>query len=156
MRNIIFCIMVLLASASIHADDLTANLKMRDGTVRQFIMNSSSEIELQKSLLKVHAPVNPEYDVLFLLEDVSTLTFDSSVTGIQNLSEAVLSYRLDGDMLTISGITDCPFVKVYDLSGVLLSSVRVHEGSCILSLASLPKGMLLIKVNSQTIKILKR
>ena len=100
--------------------------------------------------------MNPEYDVLFLLEDVSTLTFDSSVTGIQNLSEAVLSYRLDGDMLTISGITDCSFVKVYDLSGVLLSSVRVHEGSCILSLASLPKGMLLIKVNSQTIKILKR
>ena len=113
MRNIIFCIMVLLASASIHADDLTANLKMRDGTVRQFIMNSSSEIELQKSLLRVHAPVNPEYDVLFLLEDVSTLTFDSSVTGIQNLSEAVLSYRLDGDyrLLLCESLRSfwCPF-----------------------------------------------
>lgn len=148
--------MVLFASASIHADDLTANLKMRDGTVRQLIMNSSSEFELQKSLLKVHAPVNPEYDVLFLLEDVATLTFDSFMTGIQNLSEAVLSYRLDGDMLSISGITDCSSVKVYDLSGAFLSSVRVHEGSCLLSLASFPKGMLLIKVNSQTIKILKQ
>lgn len=48
MKKIMFCILTMLVSTGIHADDLTANLKMRDGRVCQIVMDASSEIELQK------------------------------------------------------------------------------------------------------------
>lgn len=67
-----FSIMALLASAGIHADNITANLKMCDGSVSQIVIDASSEIELQRSLLKIHAPVSKEYDVLFCLKTWQT------------------------------------------------------------------------------------
>lgn len=156
MKKIMFSIMALLASAGIHADNITANLKMCDGSVSQIVIDASSEIELQRSLLKIHAPVCKEYDVLFLLEDVADLSFEHSFTGIHDIAGAALSYRLDGEKLSIDGITDASAVQVYDASGVLLNTVRVQNNACNIPLANLPKGMLLIKANRQTIKIVKQ
>lgn len=135
---------------------MTANLKMRNGTVRQIVLDASSEIELQRALLKVHAPVSTEYDILFLLEDVATLNFGQSTTEIDDASASVLSYRLDHEMLYIEGLQNQGSVRVYDASGVLLLQQPVRNGSCSLSLSAMPKGMLLVKVNHETLKILKK
>lgn len=156
MKKIMFCILTMLVGIGIQADDLTANVKMRDGRVCQIVMDASSEIELQKFMLKVHAPVKTDWDVLFLLEDVANMTFDSPFTGIQEVAGTPLKYFLNGEALSISGIEDCSFVQVYDESGILLNTVRVQEHSCNISLTDIPKGMLLVKVNRQTIKILKQ
>lgn len=156
MKKIMFCILTMLVSTGIQADDLTANLKMRDGRVCQIVMDASSEIELQKFMLKVHAPVKTDWDVLFLLEDVANMTFDSPFTGIQEVAGTPLKYFLNGEDLSISGIEDCLSVQVYNESGILLNTVRVQDHSCNISLTDIPKGMLLVKVNRQTIKILKQ
>lgn len=156
MKRILFCFMVLFAIANAQADDLTAHLKMRDGTLREIVLNESSEIELQRALLKVHAPVSTEYDILFLLEDVATLDFGQSATGMDDVSVSVLSYRLDHEMLYIEGLQNQGTVWVYDASGVLLHQQPVENGRCSLSLSAMPKGMLLVKVNHETLKILKK
>lgn len=151
-----FCIMALLSYASAQADNLKAFLKMRDGTVQQIEMASSSQIELHPFLLKIQAPVDPEYDILFLFDDVATLSFEAPQTGIHAPGTSALVYRLDADRLTIEGITDCSSVQVYDTSGSLLRTERVQDNACQLVLSGLPKGMLVVKVNHQTIKILKQ
>lgn len=156
MKKLVFSLMALFAVANIYAEDLTANLKMRNGTVRQIVLDASSEIELQRALLKVHAPVSTEYDILFLLEDVATLDFGQSTTEIDDASASVLSYRLDHEMLYIEGLQNQGSVRVYDASGVLLLQQPVRNGSCSLSLSAMPKGMLLVKVNHETLKILKK
>lgn len=156
MKKLVFSLMALFAVANIYAEDLTANLKMRNGTVRQIVLDASSEIELQRALLKVHAPVSTEYDILFLLEDVATLNFGQSTTEIDDASASVLSYRLDHEMLYIEGLQNQGSVRVYDASGVLLLQQPVRNGSCSLSLSAMPKGMLLVKVNHETLKILKK
>lgn len=148
--------MGLFAMANAQADDLTANLRMRDGTLRQIVLDESSEIELQRALLKVHAPVSTEYDILFLLEDVATLDFGQPTTEIDAVSASVISYRLDHEMLYMEGLQNQGTVQVYDASGVLLRQQPVRNGRCSLSLSAMPKGMLLVKVNHETLKILKK
>lgn len=145
----------LFTYVSVQADSLKAFLKMRDGTVQQIEMSSSSQIELHPFLLKISAPVDPEYDVLFLFESVASLSFDEIQTGMQNTAAVALVYSLHGDRLTIKGITDCTSVQVYDTSGTLLRAERVRDKSCEILLSGLPKGIFIVKVNHQTIKILK-
>lgn len=155
MKKFLLCI-ALLTAVSIQAEDLTAQLKMCNGTIQKIILNSSSEIQMQRNVLKVHAPSNIEYDVLFFIDDVASLSFEQPATNVDKLSEPILSYRLDNDFLVISGIPHRGNVSVYNISGLLLHQEKVTETTCKISLATLPKGIILIKVNNQTIKIQKK
>lgn len=156
MKKIIFCFAALFVMTGARADDLLAHLQMRDRTVRQIVLDGNSEIQLQHFMLKVRASVSTEYDILFLIEDVANLSFSQVPTGIDHVPASVLSYRWDNETLYIEGIQGDEAVSVYNVAGVLLYRQPVKNGTCNLSLSAMPKGMLLVKVNHETLKILKK
>ena len=51
MKKILLSIVACLVFPNIYADDLTAFLKMRDGSSLQMQLEASSEVKLQKNLL---------------------------------------------------------------------------------------------------------
>lgn len=54
MKKLLLSIVACLVFPNIYADDLTAFLKMRDGSSLQMQLEASSEVKLQKNLLKVY------------------------------------------------------------------------------------------------------
>jgi hypothetical protein len=156
MKKLLLSIVACLVFPNIYADDLTAFLKMRDGSSLQMQLEASSEVKLQKNLLKVYNHWLQKTEFIFLIDDVASLSFSQPSTDIKNVSSETLCYRMDNGILYISGVTGNAPVQVYDASGVLLKDVAVRGSSCSISLMDFSQGLLLVKVNNQTIKILKR
>lgn len=155
MKKILLSI-ALLTAVSIQAEEITAQLKMCNGTIQKICIDSSSEILMKSNVLQVHSPACTEYDLLFFIEDVASLSFDQPATTVENISRSTLSYRWDNETLLISGISNNEEVSVYNTSGLLLHQEKTTNNFCSISLATLPKGIILIKVNDQTIKIQKK
>lgn len=145
----------LLLTVGMYADQLTAVLHLCNGSACEILVSESSEIKIQGHLLEVKSPVSPESGVLFFVDDVASLSFEGNSTGVSSQIPETLQYRLESDALYINGVKAGSDVAVYDLSGILLQRISVSGSSCRVPLDSFLKGMILVKVNGQTIKLMK-
>lgn len=145
----------LLVTAGMYADQITAMLHLCNGSVCEILLSESSEIKIKDRLLEVKAPASTESGVLFFVDDVASLSFESDLTGVSSQTTEILQYRLEPDALYISGMKAGSDVALYDLSGMLLQRFSASGSSCRVPLDSFSKGMILVKVNGQTIKLMK-
>lgn len=155
MKRLWLFFTILLAAVGMYADQLTAVLHLCNGSACEILISESSEIKIQGRLLEVKSPVSTESGVLFFVDDVASLSFEDDLTGVSSQMSELLEYRLEPDALYISGVKAGGDVAVYDLSGMLLQRLSVSGSSCRVPLDSFSKGMILVKVNGQTIKLMK-
>lgn len=155
MKRILLFFASLLAATGMYADQLAAVLHLCNGSVCEIMISEASEIKIQGRLLEVKFPVSTGSGVLFFVDDVASLSFEDDLTGVSSQMSELLEYRLEPDALYISGVKAGSDVAVYDLSGVLLQRLPVSGSSCRVPLGSFSKGMILVKVNGQTIKLMK-
>ena len=91
------------------------------------------------------------------LAKVTNEEVENVSNGIKDLQKEAGQIKLDGSFIRLCGFPAGENVRVCNLGGTLLSNHHVSiDGSLVIPLSSLPKGISLIKTNKQSIKITKR
>ncbi|MBQ8710986.1 MAG: hypothetical protein IJ550_10540 [Bacteroidaceae bacterium] len=89
------------------------------------------------------------------LDKMTVVTAD--VTGVFNLvHEKETEFTLLGDALYVEVVTGNTMIAVYDVGGKKILSKNLAVGKHALSLSELPKGMNIIKIDKETLKIWNR
>lgn len=155
MKRFLLFFTTLLATAGVYADQISAVLHFCDGSACKILISESSEIKIKSHLLEVRNPTSTESDILFIVNDVASLSFEGDLSGVSSQTSETLQYRLEPDALYISGVIAGSNIAVYNQSGILLQRFSVSGPSCRIPLNVFTKGMILVKVNDQTIKLMK-
>ena len=108
------------------------------------------------------------YDRIKIMTDNHTMEFSSleldkmnvvtmDVSGIANIgSEKGTMFSWNGDALYVEVMMGNANMVVYDVAGKMILSKCLGKGKHALSLSDLPKGMSIVKVNDETLKIWNR
>lgn len=110
---------------------------------------------VNRSLMKITTD-NHEIELsTFKLDKMTTININATdITNLGNKKEKVFSWQ--GDALYVEVLKDCTIIVVYDAGGKKILSKSLDKGKHALSLSDLPKGVNIIKINDEILKILNR
>ena len=130
-------------------------VETKDHVKTAYMLADKTQVRFAGTNLRV---VSTKADVTYQLSDILRFTYETrSTTGISELrtTQAEVDY-MDGQ-LVISGIKAGGSVNVYSLEGKLVKQLTAQRsGTYRLSLASLSKGVYIVKADNVTYKIMKR
>ena len=130
-------------------------VETKDHVKTAYMLADKTQVRFAGANLRV---VSTKADVTYQLSDILRFTYEiRSTTGISELrtTQAEVDYK-DGQ-LVISGIKAGGSVSVYSLDGKLVKQLTAQRsGTYRLSLASLSKGVYIVKADNVTYKIMKR
>ena len=130
-------------------------VETKDHVKTAYMLADKTQVRFAGTNLRV---VSTKADVTYQLSDILRFTYETrSTTGISELrtTQAEVDY-MDGQ-LVISGIKAGGSVNVYSLEGKLVKQLTAqHSGTYRFSLASLSKGVYIVKADNVTYKIMKR
>ena len=78
----------------------------------------------------------------------------SDTSGIADAASTAASFRLDGDMLTASGLEAGDTLEVYDLRGMRVAAAAAIDGEAGVEIGA-ASGILIVKTNKTSFKIAK-
>ena len=151
MKLPLLLILSLLSALSAYADDASVVIKQKSGgeTVLQLANNpvitfSGEDMVVTTDLTSISIP----------LADVDSYTFSDGTSGIKPVKSA--PQFADGHII-LSGMAAGAEVSVYTPDGRLFSRQRADgSGRADISLASLPKGMYVVRTQDNSIKIINK
>jgi len=80
-----------------------------------------------------------------------------SQTGIEQIETETGAIKLESDFVRLSGFAAGETVRVSSISGSQTAAYQIaSDGSLVIPLSSLPSGITVIKVNQQSIKIIRK
>ena len=130
-------------------------VETKDHVKTAYMLAEKTQVLFSEANLRV---VSTKADVTYQLSDILRFTYETrSTTGISELrtTQAEVDYK-DGQ-LVISGIKAGGSVSVYSLDGKVVKQLTAQRsGTYRLSLASLSKGVYIVKADNVTYKIMKR
>lgn len=130
-------------------------VETKDHVQTTYMLADKTQVLFAGSNLRV---VSAKVDVTYNLSDILRFTYQTrSITGISELhtEQATIDYK--DEQLVISGIQAGAMINIYSLDGKLVKQHTAnHTGTYRLSLASLPKGIYIVKADNVTYKIMKR
>lgn len=96
-------------------------------------------------------------DFSFPAKDIVRFTYDTSTTGIENVtSDNQLSFSLIKNRLSISNTKSNSTIMVYQVDGVLMTSQKSDKsGNVIINMESYQPGVYIVKTASGNFKIRK-
>lgn len=104
---------------------------------------------------------NAQGEEIFNLVGAAVLTyigvFPDPPTGVEQVKEGgepVL--RLQADGISVQGCADKTPVSVWSVDGKQLFRTTVQGGTCFVPRSSMPRGVVIIKVNNKAIKMINR
>ena len=78
-------------------------------------------------------------------------------TGIEQIETETGAIKLESDFVRLSGFAAGETVRVSSISGSQTAAYQIaSDGSLVIPLSSLPSGITVIKVNQQSIKIIRK
>ena len=130
----------------------------KNGAKTQFVLKDKPKVKIEGKNLRI---TSTRADVTFALSDVVNFTYvNTDPTGIDDLDKEAsnpteVSYK-DGT-LVLSQLKQGASVAVYTADGKIVRELKAQrQGTFRLSLASLPKGVYIVKADTITYKIMKR
>lgn len=130
-------------------------VETKDHVKTAYMLADKTQVRFAGANLRV---VSSKADVTYQLSDILRFTYETrSTTGISELrtTQAEVDYK-DGQFV-ISGIKAGGSVNVYSLEGKLVKQLTAQRsGTYRFSLASLSKGVYIVKADNVTYKIMKR
>ena len=96
--------------------------------------------------------------VEYPLADVLRYTYEGVETGIESIeSDNSMLVKQEKDKLSLRNLKAGEEVRLYNASGRLLDILKSNgTDAVIISIASRPQGMYIVKCGSETIKLMKR
>lgn len=153
-RKILVALSLAACAGCFAQDDITVNL---NSGKKSYKVDDVKSITFDGTNLKVNKQDNAADTYAFA--DLVNVTFDTA-TGISNLPLAggklAISVQPGSDIINISGYDAAEkySVAVYSLAGEKLAGVDNWKGEAV-SVASLPKGVYVLKINNTTLKFRK-
>lgn len=136
----------------------TLVVKLNDGSEEKYVLKERPEAWMQGTRLRIESTTMSTAYERTDIEKFYFLDKDGNSSGIKAVAEAETSLtvrQLSNGRLQVSGLADGDAVRVFDLSGRLLTTVK-SDGSNSLSidLSQQPKGVYIININNKrTIKL---
>ncbi len=100
------------------------------------------------------------YDFTYAYGHIASLSYRGDIpwpVGIEGTqAKPEVKYTLTHEGIQLQGLSAKARVMVYAPNGQLLTRVNVANGSCTIQKSALPKGVVLVKINDDVIKIMNR
>lgn len=152
MKKLILSAVALLGSIATLAADDALNLTMKDGTTHSFVLAQKPVITMGDGNLYVSTD---NATATYRLHEVSHYAFGDASTGISAAAAATGVMR-QGDNIVFGGVS-ADRVAVSSLGGAAVAAaVSAADNGTVVSLASLPSGVYIIKVGGTTVKVSKK
>lgn len=131
-------------------------VKGKDGSETEFRLSKFPKVTIAKPNIIIKAEGT---EIVFALSETDRIYYkkhDKEETDIDEMQKDDTNpFSFHGDEINLRNLPDGSLMEVYTINGRRLRSYRV-SGSATFSLASLPAGVYVIKVNKSTYKISKR
>lgn len=155
-----FCLATLLALPILHgqawADDATT-LRVTDakGQFTDFLFTEEPVVTFSDDKLVVASDATT---IEYPLSEAVTFTIQGTATGITTATTVSnATFRLTADWVEAGGLQPGEDMALYSLNGERLSKTSSdHQGRAQLSMATLPKGIYIIKTNHKAFKFIKK
>lgn len=153
-RNLAAFVLVFMPILSAFADGiqfLVVNAK--DGTKTEFALAEEPRLSFANGELNI---VSSSRTFSISLADVDKYAFSEQSTGISDVLKDG-SLKLENGFVIFSGLSADSKVSAFMQDGKMIKEMRADDkGSAVLDLSVLPKGVLIIKSNKTSIKIINR
>lgn len=143
------------------ADSIEMVLHTIAGHEKVLALESGMSVSLDKdrSVLSI---TNANDSTLFeyFLSYIASISYRGDIpesTGIGEVSEGKgVKYTLTKEGISLQGLSPKTRILIYAPNGQLLRRMRALENGCAIQKADLPKGVVLVKINDEVIKIMNR
>lgn len=147
----------LFVSTTVFADSQNALIvEKNDGEIHSYLLSEQPKITYEVDKFVVHSNVEVKYD----LSDINQYRFQKVGQNGLDVAKAdeknlIITYQ-DNQHVSISGLADKSLVGLFNSSGQLIKNVQMGEnGTETITLPS-AAGVYVLKVNGQTIKVIKK
>lgn len=148
MMKQIFIGILLAVNLCVSADDYTYITAKTTSAEESFTLTEVKKITFTATSAVLSTTSG---EIVYPLTDFSRFYFSATPTDVRDIKEERSSLRYQGGVLEVKGTG---LLRVYSDNGQLLRVAKV-KGSAIVSLESLPKGLYLISLNEETIKVVR-
>lgn len=157
-RLLLFMLSAVMWGQSLAVDKVPgAIIELSSGKTVEIALTDNPKMTFDGTTVKLTAVnVNLEYTPAEIAK-VRIGEVDSSASGISSVETSQATMSVEGGFVRLSGFATNESIKVYSFTGVQTGSFETDaNGSLVIGISSLPKGISIIKVNQQTIKITRR
>jgi len=153
----ILCVSVLLCSLSICAEN-TYNcvvLETIEGQIIEFgLLSNPCLIQKNDTIIMT----NNEKKVEVVMTDVKKIYFSSTNNGIKRVvGTAKGQLKLQQECMCLSNFSPGEYVTIYNLSGQqIMKRVISSQGTLVIPFSDIPKGIIIIKSNQQSFKLIRK
>jgi hypothetical protein len=151
----LFLLVTLLSFVSaVKAEDRVLQVWKSDGTVVSFNLDEVPVTTYSDGNLVIKTT---KTTVTYPLEQVRKYTYSSVTDALSAPKSESATLSQDGETLTFTGLKSQTQISVYNVSGQLVRTLKARGlGKTTVSVANLPVGVYVVKVNGVTYKITKR
>lgn len=153
MRWLALCMMFMSALYLAAKEHDCMIIHFKEGSYAIIPLNTQPKIYFSDGLITID-------NESFQISGIKKYTIaDSEGTGIDEiLSDKGVNYNFMNDKIYVRTAKNNPTVRLYSMEGILVpvSYDKATEGMIVIGLSSLDKGIYLLTVGEQTIKIQKR
>ena len=157
MKKIFLLLLLPLFSMMAVADEAINSLVVwaKDGTKVAYALADKPKVTFTGTDLVI---TSNGIEVNYALENMVRFTYeDFSQTGITNLKNGEISFKLNGEALLFPSLKANSTVSVYSANGTLVFKKTVSkDGEYSFPISNLKAGVYMVNVNGLTYKIVKR
>lgn len=147
-------LVAMATSLTAHAANRALKVWQADGQVLVINLSDEPRTTYSNGNLMI---TSKQSSVTLPLERVRRYTYVDVANGIDELKDVRAAISKNGETLTLTGLKSGTEVMLYNTAGQLLRHLTADgQSSLIVSVATLPTGVYVVKVKDVTYKITKR
>ena len=158
-KNVFLQFVFSLISIGIYADEVTTlKVLQNNGNETLFILHERPEAVFKDDSLHITSMV---ISASFLLKDINECYFvKNDTTQVETSLNKVNSYQcqfIDNNKIMIKGMIENTIVRLYDIKGVCLTSLKTQDNSLVIDLTQYAAGTYILSISNQpSLKFVKR
>ena len=156
-RNILLLLLLhvaFLANLKAQKNEPCVVVEQTDGTNAEYSLSTQPVIKCIGTTLVLSTT---KLRIEMLVTNVAKVYLDSGSSGVESIQEQPVSYHIAGNALYVQGIAPNSIVSLYDIDGLMLARQEADENGVLsLLLGQHPSGVIIVKANNQSFKIVRK
>lgn len=153
-RKLLLAMFIGAFATMAKAEDRVLKVLQTDGQVTTISLNDEPRTTYADGNLVI---TTSQTTITYPLEKVRRYTYESLATGISTKPSLKTEMSQNGEALTFTGLKSGETIMLYNTAGQILRRINSEkEGATTVSVADLPAGVYVVKLNDVTYKITKR
>ena len=146
-------ILLTLSATTVNAEPTALRLLFRDGTTTTYLLDEQPILTFENECLNIATTtLSTTYDI----EAIEEYDFIEEGRDLAVTKEGNIRFERFGDDIIIHGCTS-KHIALYDLNGRTMAiTIDTSKGAIHFSLEKMPKGTYILRMNQQSIKLIKK